>query len=279
VTATLTHTDLTPRVGSLVEVDLPTLLTGRLAGELRELLEERSVVAIRGLGVDDEQQVAIARTLGEVESSVVGEVYKVTFDKKDNPVGASINRATFFWHIDRTDLDVPPFASMLSAKVLTPTGGQTQFVNTYAAYDELPDDDKARLDDVRVVHCLETAFLEAFPDPTEKQRAAWKHLPVKTHPLVWHHRSGRRSLVLSNSAREVVGMADDEGRELLDRLLAWATQPQFVYEHEWEVDDLVIWNNTGAMHRVKEYDPEYGRRLHRTTLLGDEPFDTRLVPA
>jgi alpha-ketoglutarate-dependent taurine dioxygenase len=212
--------------------------------------------------------------LGDVESSVVGEIYKVTFDREHNPVGASINRATFFWHIDRTDLDVPPFASMISAKVLTPTGGQTEFVNTYAAYDDLPDDEKAQLDDVRVVHCMETAFLEAFPDPTEKQLAAWKHMPVKTHPLVWHHRSGRNSLVLSNSARAVVGMGDDEGRELLSRLLAWATQPQFVYVHEWAINDLVIWNNTGAMHRVREYDPDYGRRLHRTTLLGDEPFDT-----
>ena len=173
-------------------------------------------MAIRGIEVDDAQQVAIARTLGEVESSVVGEIYKVTFDKKDNPVGASINRATFFWHIDRTDLDVPPFASMLSAKVLTPTGGQTEFVNTYAAYDDLPDDEKERLDDVRVVHCMETAFLEAFPDPTEKQLAAWKHMPVKTHPLVWHHRSGRNSLVLSNSATAVVGMDEDEGQALLE---------------------------------------------------------------
>ena len=232
-------------------------------------------MAIRGIEVTDTQQVAIAHTLGEVESSVVGEIYKVTFDKKDNPVGASINRATLFWHIDRTDLDVPPFASMLSAKVLTPSGGQTEFVNTYAAYEDLPDDEKERLDDVRVVHCMETAFLDAFPDPTEKQLAAWKHMPVKTHPLVWHHRSGRRSLVLSNSARAVVGMGDEEGRELLDRLLAWATQPQFVYVHDWAIDDLVIWNNTGAMHRVRDYDPEYGRRLHRTTLLGDEPFDTR----
>lgn len=277
--STLTHTDLTPRVGSLVETDLETLLSGELAGELRQLLEERSVVAIRGIEVDDEQQIAIARTLGDVESSVVGEIYKVTFDRKDNPVGASINRATFFWHIDRTDLDVPPFASMLSAKVLSPTGGQTEFVNTYAAYEDLPAEVKEQLDDVRVVHCMETAFLEAFPEPTEKQLAAWRHMPVRTHPLVWHHRSGRNSLVLSNSAREVVGMDDEEGQALLGRLLAWATQPQFVYVHEWQVDDLVIWNNTGAMHRVREYDPAVGRRLHRTTLLGDEPFDTRSVPA
>lgn len=270
--ASLHHTDLTPRVGSLVETDLDALLSGRHAAALHELLEQRSVVAIRGLAIDDDQQVAFARTLGDLESSVVGDIYKVTFDKKDNPVGAAINRATFFWHIDRTDLDVPTYASILSAKVLTPTGGQTQFVNTYAAYEDLPADEKAQLDDLQVLHCMETAFLEAFPEPSEKQRAAWAHMPKKVHPLVWHHRSGRNSLILSNSATSVVGMDDEEGRALLDRVLAWATQPQFVYTHEWEVDDLVIWNNTGAMHRVREYDPDYGRRLHRTTLLGNEPF-------
>ena len=269
------HTELTPRVGSLIEAELPDLLSGKYAVDLRDLLEERSVVAIRGIEIDDEQQIAFARTLGEVEASVVGEIYKVTFDKKDNPVGAAINRATFFWHIDRTDLDVPTYASILSAKVLTPTGGETEFVNTHAAYDDLPDADKALLDEMQVHHCMETAFLEAFPNPSEKQLAAWQHMPKKIHPLVWHHRSGRNSLILSNSATAVVGMDEKESRELLGRLLAWATQPQFVYVHEWEINDLVIWNNTGTMHRVREYDPDYGRRLHRTTLLGHEPFDSR----
>ena len=271
----LSHADLTPQVGSLVEIDLPTLLSGELADELRALLEERSVIAIRGLEIDDVQQVAIARTLGKVEDSVVGEIYKVSFDEKENPIGARTNRATFFWHIDRTDLDVPPFASILSAKVLTPTGGQTEFVNTYAAYEALPDDEKGQIEELQVLHCLETAFLDAFPNPSEQQLAHWRKMPKKVHPLVWHHRSGRKSLVLSNSATFVDGMDEAVGRALLDRLLAWATQPQFVYTHEWQLHDLVIWNNTGAMHRVREYDPDYGRRLHRTTLLGDEPFDTR----
>ena len=149
-------------------------------------------------------------------------------------------------------------------------------MNTYAAYDDLPDDDKERLDDLKVLHCLETAFLDAFPDPSEKQLAAWKHMPKKIHPLVWHHRSGRNSLVLSNSAtvRRRHGRATRAERSSA-ACSAWATQPQFVYTHEWAINDLVIWNNTGAMHRVREYDPDYGRRLHRTTLLGDEPFDTR----
>jgi alpha-ketoglutarate-dependent taurine dioxygenase len=276
MTATaFTHTDLTPRVGALVEADLPTLLDGGHAAALRDLLEQRSVVAIRGLDIDDDQQVAITRTLGELESSVVGDIYKVTFDKQQNPIGYTINKASFYWHIDRTDLDVPPFASMLSAKVLTPTGGETEFVNTYAAYEDLPDEDKERIDDLKVLHTLETAFLEAFPEPTEKQLAAWKGLPRKVHPLVWHHRSGRRSLVLGNSATTVIGMDPEEGRGLLSRLLAWATQPQFVYTHHWQVNDLVIWNNTGAMHRVRDYDPDFGRMMHRTTLVGDEPFDTR----
>jgi alpha-ketoglutarate-dependent taurine dioxygenase len=210
-----------------------------------------------------------------MESSVVGDVYKVTFDKAQNPIGYAINKASFSWHIDRTDLDVPPYASMLSAKVLTPVGGETEFVNTYAAYEDLSEAEKKRIDDVKVLHTLETAFLETFSEPTEKQLAAWQQLPRKVHPLVWHHRSGRNSLVLSNSATTVIGMDEDEGRELLNHLLEWATQPQFVYTHHWQLNDLVIWNNTGAMHRVRDYDPDYGRTLHRTTIAGVEPFETR----
>lgn len=274
-TATFSATELTPRVGTLIETDLATLLGGTHAAEIHELLEQRSVVAIRGVEMDDDQQVAFTRTLGDLESSVVGDVYKVTFDKAQNPIGYAINKASFFWHIDRTDLDVPPYASMLSAKVLTPTGGETEFVNTYAAYEELPEDEKERISDVKVLHTIETAFLEAFPEPTDKQRAAWSQLPRKVHPLVWRHRSGRKSLVLSNSATEVIGLAEDEGRELLGRLLSWATQPRFVYTHHWQLNDLVIWNNTGAMHRVRDYDPDYGRTMHRTTLAGNEPFDSR----
>jgi alpha-ketoglutarate-dependent taurine dioxygenase len=65
------------------------------------------------------------------------------------------------------------------------------------------------------------------------------------------------------------------GAALLDRLLAWATRPEFVYVHQWQLGDVVMWNNTGTMHRVRPYDITAGRLLHRTTVMGDEPFDPK----
>jgi alpha-ketoglutarate-dependent taurine dioxygenase len=95
---------------------------------------------------------------------------------------------------------------------------------------------------------------------------------VRSHPLVWAHASGRKSLVLGATAAYVEGLAPDDSRALLDRLQAWATQPQYVYEHEWSVGDLVIWDNTGTMHRVIPYAADSGRLMHRTTLVGEEPL-------
>ena len=89
---------------------------------------------------------------------------------------------------------------------------------------------------------------------------------------MWRHRSGRRSLVLGATTDHVVGMDREEGRALLDDLLARSTAPERVYRHEWEVGDMVIWDNRGVLHRACPYDPTSARDMHRTTLAGDEPI-------
>ncbi|MBW8753231.1 MAG: TauD/TfdA family dioxygenase [Sphingomonadales bacterium] len=269
----LETTDLTPRIGTLVESDLATLLSGARAGELRELAEARGVLVIRGAEMDDAQQLAFTRTLGPVFDAGGGEVYKVTFDKRESPDLWEYNYGNFSWHIDRTDTDLPPFASILNAKRLAPEGGETEFANTYAAYDDLAEADKRLIEGLRVVHKVEASYREAVPNPTEAQRAKWRAHAAKVHPLVWHHRSGRKSLVTSTSGTHVIGMDEAEGAALLARLMAWATQSEYVYVHEWQLGDVVMWDNTGTMHRVRPYDLTAGRLLHRTTVLGDEPFD------
>jgi alpha-ketoglutarate-dependent taurine dioxygenase len=269
----LRTTDLAPRIGTLVETDADTLLSGAHATELRELAEVRGVLVIRGARLDDEQQLAFTRTIGPVYDAGAGQIYKVTFDKRENPTHADYNYGNFSWHIDRTDTDLPPFASILNAKRLAPEGGQTEFANTYAAYEDLPEADKALIEDLRVLHKLESSYRESVPNPTAEQLATWRQHADKVHPLVWRHRSGRRSLVTSMSGTHVLGMDEAEGAALLARMMAWATQPQYVYVHEWQLDDIVMWDNTGTMHRVRPYDITAGRLLHRTTVLGDEPFD------
>jgi alpha-ketoglutarate-dependent taurine dioxygenase len=109
-------------------------------------------------------------------------------------------------------------------------------------------------------------------EPTPQNLAYWSQVPDKTHNLVWTHRSSRKSLVIGCHASHVVGMDPAESRELLDELLAWATQPRFIYRHEWTVGDMLIWDNTGVLHRAEPYPMDSGRVMHRTTLMGEEAF-------
>jgi alpha-ketoglutarate-dependent taurine dioxygenase len=262
--------DLKPRIGARIETDLDTLLSGNHAGEIRELLERRGVLYFPAMPLNDEQQLAFTGTLGTLGE---GGIYKVTFEEGANgPIPTDYNLGNFFWHIDRTDLDVPPRATMLSPRKLAPWGGETEFANTYAAYDDLPEEDKAMLDRLRVVHEVGASF-RFVPNPTPEQLTRWAGREPKEHPLIWHHRSGRKSLVTSTSGARVAGMEKAESDALLDRLMAWASRPEYVYVHEWRMGDLVMWDNTGTMHRVRDYDKTAGRLLHRTTLLGEEPVD------
>jgi alpha-ketoglutarate-dependent taurine dioxygenase len=264
---TFSAADLSPRIGCSVATDKRTLLNGSHASEIRELLERRGVILLRGLDLTDEEQVALARTLGNIEQAL----YKVSFDPRHNPDFAAYTRGTFSWHMDRIDLDVPPLGSILSARVLSPTGGETEFANTYAAYEDLPKDYRAHLDTLRIVHTIEASYRE-LADKSDELLSFARKFPPKEQPLVWKHRSGRKSLALGVHACRVVGMSAKDSDRLLSDLMAWATQPAYVYRHAWQLGDTVMWDNTGTMHRVTAFDETCGRRLHRTTLLGEEPF-------
>jgi alpha-ketoglutarate-dependent taurine dioxygenase len=267
----LTTIDLKPRVGSEVKTDVGALLSGAISAELRALLDRRGVILFRGMKLEDQQQLAFTKTLGAVREEGEGGLMKVTFDKKENPVYAEYFAGTFYWHMDGTYDEVPPLASVLTPRVLAPSGGQTEFTNTYAAYEDLPESEQQFLEKLRVVHTMEQAMRAAVPTPSDELVKAWRGYPVRRHPLVWRHRSGRKSLVLSTSASQVVGMDEKESAALLRRLMEWATQPHYIYQHTWQMNDLLIWDNTGTMHRVLPFDVQCGRRLHRYTLLGEEP--------
>ncbi len=151
-------------------------------------------------------------------------------------------------------------------------GGNTEFCNTYAAYSALSDERKAEIDELRVIHSMWNTQLYHTPEPTTEQLEQWMSMGEVELPLVWKHKSGRKSLVLGNTAQEVVGMSRMDSARLLHGLRDWATQEQFVYSHEWNVGDAVMWDNTGTMHRAMPYDPDCGRLLHRTKTAGVEPI-------
>ena len=264
--------DLTPRIGSEIKTDVETLLSGKEAEYIRNILENRGVVFFRGLDINDEQQVVIAKTLGNtVDTEGEGGIYKISLDKDVNQ-RAEYLKGSLFWHFDGSLQPYPNLAAVLRTVKLSDSGGQTEFSNTYAAYDDLPEAEKKDLEDLRVVHSAERSQYYVNPELSYEDISFWQQSPVKSCPLVWTHQSGRKSLLLGATADYVEGLPVEQSRALLARLRDWATQPQYVYHHEWQPGDLLIWSNTGTMHRALPYPLDSGRLMHRTILAGEEPL-------
>lgn len=270
--AQLEIVDLTPRIGSEIRTDLDTLLSGREASTIRDVLERRGVVFFRGLDIGDEEQVAIAKTLGTIVANEgQGGINKISLDEKVNQ-RAKYLQGSMFWHFDGSLQPLPNLATLLRAVQLSETGGQTEFCNTYAAYDDLSDADKDAIAELRVVHSAERSQYYVTPEMSYDEVAFWQKSPTKACPIVWTHQSGRKSLLLGATSDYVIGLPVEESRALLARLRDWATQQQYVYQHQWQPGDLLIWDNTGTMHRVLPYSVDSGRLMHRTILAGEEPL-------
>lgn len=271
--AVLEATDISPRIGTEIRAGKNVLLGGDYADTIRELLEQRGVLVFPKIGFTDDEQVAFTETLGTLATERKGEkLYNVTLDKTVNKQ-ADYLKGSLYWHLDGTMNEVPILASLLQSKALGNEGeGDTEFCNTYAAYDDLPDEDKAELEGLRAVHSTWTTLLYYDPEPSLNTLQQMAAIGERELPIVWKHRSGRKSLVLGCTAGHVLGLDRAKSIELLVRLREWATQPQFVYRHTWSVGDLVIWDNTGTMHRATPYDPASGRLLQRTKLAGEESF-------
>ena len=274
-TKTLQIEKLTPTVGAKVlGVDLDRIGTDEdLPGAVLEALEDNGVLVFRGLRLDDDTQVAFCEKLGEVvrfPNQANPAIFIVTLDESKNPM-ADYLKATVGWHIDGTVDPIPPKATMLSAKVLSAEGGETEFASTYTAYDDLSDQEKEWFATLRVWHSQEASQRDGHENPTPEQIAEWRKRS-REHPLVWAHQTGRKSLVIGHSADHVIGMELEEGRELMEGLLARATTPIACYTPCLDQGDTVIWDNRGVVHRVRPYDPASQREMHRTTLVGDEPI-------
>jgi alpha-ketoglutarate-dependent 2,4-dichlorophenoxyacetate dioxygenase len=173
------------------------------------------------------------------------------------------------WHTDASFQDPPGRYSMLSAKVVPPVAADTEFADMRAAHDALPEDEKARLEGLRVHHSIAYSRQTLGFEFSENEQEA---LQGAIHPLVRTiPRSTRRSLYLASHASRIIDWPVPEGRLLLRELIEHATQPRFVYRHQWRVGDLVIWDNRATMHRARPFDDaRYRREMRRVTTLDVE---------
>jgi alpha-ketoglutarate-dependent taurine dioxygenase len=267
---------LSPRIGAQAQMRAEELLQPAFAPECLEALERYGVLVFPRIGLTDEQQVAFSSLLGDPMLQGAPRpdgsrdvMFKVTLDPKQN-AAAEYLKGTIYWHIDGATDDVPARATLLTGRRLSKVGGQTEFCNSYAAYDDLPAAEQSYYETLRVVHSLEAANRLTKPNPSEQELAIWRRGAPKEHPLIWRHRTGRKSVVLGATVDHIVGLSDADSRALVKKLTDFSTRPQIVYSHEWQVGDLVIWDNCGTMHRVIPYDAASGRMMHRTTLHGVE---------
>ncbi|ADP83350.1 TauD/TfdA dioxygenase family protein [Pseudofrankia inefficax] len=273
----ITKTKITPTTGVEISGLSGSALVDRaVADDTLAALDAGGVVIFREANVDDAELVAFSRLLGEVVPPKYGkvkghpEVQAITRDASKSNM-AAYREATFWWHFDGSTDTLPDKYTLLTAREVSgDDDGDTEFANTYAAYDSLTDEEKAELAGLRVVHSFENSQRNVYPNPSPEEKAVWDRIPSREHPLVWHRRSGRRSLLLGATAGEVVGVAPGEARPLLDRLLERATAPEFVVRHKWQRGDLVIWDNTGMLHRAMPYGEGSSRLMHRTSIVGDE---------
>lgn len=265
-------TALSPAFGAEITLSsAEDLRDPAVASQCREALHWRGVLLVRGAHLDDDAQIALSTAFGTVLAPGGQQIFPVTLDPTKNRA-AEYLRGTFHWHIDDTTSAVPAKATVLTARHVAMIGGGTEFASTYNAYENLSDSERKRCEGLRVVHSFEASMRLVNPNPTDKELAHWRRLPTRETSLVWKRRDGRCSLVVGATADHIVGMPAHESRALLDELLACCVQERFTYTHEWQVGDLVMWDNTGILHRALPYDPSSGRIMHRTTIQGEEPW-------
>lgn len=263
--------EIKPNIGTRIVNTKAELLSGELSNEINALLERRGVLVFPEVNFTDEEQLQFTDLLGGIATEIRGEqVFKVSLDEKVNAGVAEYLKGSLFWHIDGTMNKVPIRASMLTAKVLSPEGGDTDFANTATSYADLPQKMKAAIADLRVVHSLWRAQFYHTPEPTMAQIEDWQDKGEAELPLVCRHQSGRKSMILGNTAHYVKGVDPKESYRILHGLREFATSEPYSYRHKWSVGDTVIWDNCTSLHRATPYDPASGRMMHRTILQGTE---------
>jgi alpha-ketoglutarate-dependent 2,4-dichlorophenoxyacetate dioxygenase len=274
--------------GEVSDVDLTRPMSPDGIAAIHAGMDEFAVLVFRGQALDDAQQLAFTKSLGEIEhaigTSLRGpEDYRLptTFadvsnlDKENKPFAREDRRRLFaignrLWHSDSSFKSTPAKYSLLNARSIPSKGGNTEFADMRAAYDALDDETKGSLEGLICEHSqIYSRGKIGFTDLTDEEQerfAPVRQVLVRTHPV-----TGRKSLYLASHAGSIIGWPVPEASMFLQDLTEHATQQQFVYVHEWQVGDLVMWDNRQTMHRARPFPLEEPRDMRRTTLAGDGP--------
>ena len=283
-------------VGEVSGIDLTRALSREEVAAIESGMDRYAVLVFHDQKITDEQQMAFSRNFGALEEARGGNITRPedqrlqvgmgdvsNLGKDGRPLARDSRQRAFnignmLWHSDSSFRPIPAKYSLLSARVVNPTGGNTEFADMRAAYDTLDPDTKALIEDLICEHSLTySRGLLGMHDFSEEERAMFR--PVRQRLVRAHAVSGRKSLYLSSHAGAIVGVPMAEARILLRDLNEHATQPAFVYAHRWRPWDLVMWDNRQMMHRVRRYDDGQPRDMRRTTIAGEAPTAAQVEAA
>ncbi len=261
----------------ILNVDISAGLGNAQFAEIEQAVEDYSVVLIKHQNLDDDLQRAFGNRFGELEfdhvtygrDRRVNYVYRIgNIDRDGNHMPASHERVVFstgnqMWHTDSSFRPAPAKFSISYAYEVTPQGGELEFVSARAAYARLPESLQSTINDLVVTHDYVFSRSKVSPDAVTPSHA--ESLPpvpqrlVRTNPV-----NGKKNYYVGSHARSIEGWSDSEARVLLDDLLDRAIQPECIYSHRWETQDLLIWDNRCVLHHGRPFDADrYRRRMHQ----------------
>lgn len=255
---------------------------------IEQAFYDHSVLVFHDQQLNEEEHAAFSRRFGDLEMTMVndpsgggGPVNHISnVDEHDRLIPMDDARMVYnsgnaLWHTDSSYKPVPAKASLLFADDVPPSGGETEFACMRAAYETLSDEERDAIENLVVEHDI--AFSRATIDPNMLSDAFRKEVPPQLQALVRViPETGRKTFYAGAHAARVAGLPEKRSRALIDKLNALATKPEFVYQHKWAVNDLVMWDNRCCLHRGRAWDGSKFRRvMRRTTIAGDGPTVSR----
>jgi taurine dioxygenase len=270
---------LAPFGAEIVGVDLSQPIGDALWRDIERSFYANQVITLRAQALTPEQFVGFARRIGPPQPHVIDQFHHpddpnilMLSNVKVNGKPTGLQDAGSYFHTDYSYLQVPARATTLYSRVVPKVGGDTLFANQIAAYDDLSDAMKKRIEPLQAIHHygnrhdIDEASRTAASPLTDEQKA---RMPVITHRIARPHPvTGRTALyAVSGSSFGIVGMPDDEARDLLDELAAHSTQPKYQLRFKYGVGDVVVWDNAALLHSATLTDPNDARTLWRITVL------------
>lgn len=253
----------------------------------RQAVLDHCVVRLRGYTIDDDKQVELGRYIGALTGSSVRrdkefdwskkypELIVISNIKENGETIGVLENGELNWHTDLAFDEVPPSLSLLRALEVPETGGNTGFANMYKALESLPPRLRQRISGLRLKH-------QRSHDAQGRPRVGFEHLsaddvsalPGPVHPIVrTHPDSGREALYLGRRfGGYIMGLDVTESEKLLDELWHYGTLPENTWHQEWQVGDMMVWDNRSTMHRRDNFPAEQRRRMHRIVVLGSKPY-------